>query len=98
MENLEQENNFEQYTEVTKTIRFINYLIDNIVIMLIAFIVFTCVGLVSPTTLENAASADDILYRSLYRLVPFNMLSFIGSDSIGWHDKWSKTTVVYDKN
>ena len=42
-------------------------------------------------------SSEAILYRSLYRLVPFNAISFIGEESEGWHDKWSNTIVVNEK-
>ena len=35
-----------------------------------------------------------VLIRTLYRLVPFETLSFLGSGDTGWHDKWSKTIVV----
>ncbi|MDR2122249.1 MAG: RDD family protein [Flavobacteriaceae bacterium] len=34
--------------------------------------------------------------RNLYRLVPFDMLSFL--DKVGWHDKWSNTRVVKTKS
>ena len=36
------------------------------------------------------------LYRSLSRLVPFDGLSFFGTN--GWHDSWSDTRVVNLKN
>ncbi len=32
--------------------------------------------------------------RSIIRFVPLDGLSFLGSDSRGWHDKWSKTYVI----
>ena len=35
-----------------------------------------------------------ILIRSLCRNIPFNALSFLNSDAIGWHDQFSKTRVV----
>ena len=35
-----------------------------------------------------------ILLRSLCRLCPFEPISFFGSEKTGWHDEWSKTTVV----
>ena len=35
-----------------------------------------------------------ILLRTLCRLFPFEPLSFLGSQKTGWHDEWSKTTVV----
>lgn len=35
-----------------------------------------------------------ILLRSMCRYIPFDAFSFLGSDSIGWHDSISKTMVV----
>jgi uncharacterized RDD family membrane protein YckC len=35
-----------------------------------------------------------ILLRTLCRYIPFEPLSFLGSDGSGWHDKLSKTKVV----
>ena len=45
---------------------------------------------------ENGEKPDfnTILIRSLCRLIPFEQFSFLGSDSYGWHDKFSKTRVV----
>ncbi len=37
-----------------------------------------------------------ILGRTLYRRIPFNALSFLGNN--GWHDKFSRTQVVYLEN
>lgn len=37
---------------------------------------------------------NTILIRSLCRHIPFNPLSFLGSDASGWHDKLSKTKVI----
>ena len=34
------------------------------------------------------------LIRSLCRYIPFEPLSFLGSDNSGWHDKLSKTKVI----
>ncbi len=44
---------------------------------------------------ENGEKPDfkTILLRSLCRFVPFDPLSFLFSGK-GWHDKWSRTTVV----
>ncbi len=41
-----------------------------------------------PITLKDA------LIRSLCRLIPFDMLSFLGTNGKGWHDSISKTYVV----
>ncbi|HSX25039.1 MAG TPA: RDD family protein [Candidatus Andersenbacteria bacterium] len=36
-----------------------------------------------------------ILARSVIRLIPFDPLSFLGSNNPnGWHDKWSNTVVI----
>ncbi len=35
-----------------------------------------------------------IFVRSMCRYIPFDALSFLGSDASGWHDKFSKTRVV----
>jgi len=45
---------------------------------------------------EEGESPDfrTILVRSLCRNIPFNALSFLSSDTIGWHDRFSKTRVV----
>lgn len=37
-------------------------------------------------------TTDDLLKRNFSRAVPFDQLSFLGSN--GWHDKWSDTNVV----
>lgn len=37
---------------------------------------------------------ERILVRSLCRLIPFEMLSFLGMPARGWHDSISKTYVV----
>jgi len=39
-----------------------------------------------------------IVGRSFSRLVPFDAFSFLGSDTIGWHDTWSGTRVVKKKD
>ncbi len=40
------------------------------------------------------ATALQVLIRTLCRLVPLEFLSFMHSDPIGWHDRWSQTRVV----
>ena len=37
------------------------------------------------------------LIRSLSRIVPFEILSFLGPRSDGWHDRWSKTMVIDER-
>lgn len=39
---------------------------------------------------------NDYLIRNISRIVPFDMLSFLGEN--GWHDKWSETRVINIKN
>lgn len=39
-----------------------------------------------------------ILIRSVVRFIPFEAFSFLGSESSGWHDKFSKTLVIDLKN
>jgi uncharacterized RDD family membrane protein YckC len=41
--------------------------------------------------------AKNILGRSFARLVPFEVFSFLGSESTGWHDRWSGTRVVDER-
>jgi len=42
----------------------------------------------------NKPTADQILFRSISRLIPFEILSFLSISGRGWHDKISKTYVV----
>ncbi len=42
-----------------------------------------------------ALTPSDFLKRNSIRLLPFEVLSFLGNS--GWHDKFSKTTVVNKK-
>ncbi|KAB1230305.1 RDD family protein [Chryseobacterium viscerum] len=39
---------------------------------------------------------NDYLIRNISRIVPFDVLSFLGEN--GWHDKWSETRVINIKN
>lgn len=41
-------------------------------------------------------TSQQIIYRSLSRIVPFDGLSFLGIN--GWHDSWSYTRVINVKN
>lgn len=41
-------------------------------------------------------SFQDYFIRNLYRLIPFDSLSFLGKN--GWHDDWSDTRVINYKN
>jgi|GEM_PF-569974 len=42
----------------------------------------------------NSPSFSQILTRTFCRLIPFDALSFIGSEARGWHDSISRTYVV----
>ena len=42
----------------------------------------------------NRPDFTTIVFRSLGRLIPFDALSYLGSDAVGWHDQVSKTRVV----
>lgn len=42
----------------------------------------------------NRPTTDEILLRSICRLIPFEILSFLGAPGKGWHDAISKTYVV----
>lgn len=41
-------------------------------------------------------TTQQMMYRSLSRIVPFDGLSFLGVN--GWHDSWSDTRVINIKN
>jgi uncharacterized RDD family membrane protein YckC len=46
-------------------------------------------------------NATLVLRRTLSRLIPFEIISFMGKNPLGWHDRWSGTLVVnseYAKN
>lgn len=45
----------------------------------------------------NKPTLSNLIGRNFLRLVPFEALSCIGDNSRGWHDKWSDTYVVTDK-
>ena len=42
----------------------------------------------------SVPTRQDILIRSLCRIIPFDALSFLGTNGKGWHDSISKTYVV----
>jgi uncharacterized RDD family membrane protein YckC len=46
------------------------------------------------TTDGNVISGQTALKRALIRLVPLDPISFFGSYSSGWHDRWVDTMVV----
>lgn len=41
-------------------------------------------------------TASQLLKRSVFRLIPFEALSFLGSKTVGWHDSLSNTRVIRD--
>lgn len=52
-------------------------------------------GTVVVKTDGTALTTADLLRRNFSRIVPFDGLSFLGSN--GWHDSWSDTRVVKKK-
>ena len=116
--------------------RFLNFLIDQLGVILMGLPVGIVMGLVAPDSIErvndwalglvllvgyyvpceaifgrtlgklvtgtrvvaadgSAATARQILLRTLARLVPFDAFSFLGSGPcLGWHDQWSRTVVI----
>lgn len=85
---------------------FSNYLIG-IIIYFIYYLTFeaitgrTLAKYITKTKVvtTNGENPDfqTILSRSLCRLIPFDQLSFLDSVNSGWHDKLSKTKVIYNK-
>ena len=45
----------------------------------------------------NLLTAKDALMRSLVRLIPFEAFSALGSPCYPWHDKWTNTYVIDEK-
>lgn len=39
----------------------------------------------------------ELIIRNLSRFIPFEVFSFLGSNSKGWHDAFSNTTVIDEK-
>ena len=39
-------------------------------------------------------SPNTFFVRSISRIVPFEIFSFLGQRKDGWHDRWSKTMVI----
>lgn len=44
----------------------------------------------------NRPDNNTLFLRNISRAVPFDQLSFLGSETRGWHDKWSNTYVVHN--
>ena len=46
--------------------------------------------------LENGEkpNPNTIALRSICRIIPFDVLSYLGANAYGWHDSFSKTYVV----
>ena len=134
-----------QNLSATKSKRFANYILDNIIIFIISFFIgftlSTFLLFIDPSALDiikyenklidytlgfivtcfyyigfefltgktpakyitktkvvrlNGGKPDfqSILLRSLCRFIPFEPLSFLGSNESGWHDKFSQTRVT----
>lgn len=45
---------------------------------------------------EDTLTLKTAIYRTIYRFIPFEALSFIFNHT-GWHDKWSDTSVIREK-
>jgi uncharacterized RDD family membrane protein YckC len=46
------------------------------------------------TDTGGAPGFQQLLVRSVARLVPLESLSFLGAPPVGWHDRWSRTRVI----
>ena len=46
------------------------------------------------TETGGAPGFQQLLVRSVTRLVPLESLSFLGAPPVGWHDRWSGTRVI----
>jgi uncharacterized RDD family membrane protein YckC len=46
------------------------------------------------TEAGGAPGFQQLLVRSVARLVPLESLSFLGAPPVGWHDRWSRTRVI----
>lgn len=50
-------------------------------------------------TIDNELMDIDIAFkRSISRVVPFEVFSFLGNMPTGWHDQWTDTKVIMDNN
>lgn len=87
--------------------RFVGGVVPAVIILRIFYYLFyeTVLGVTPAKLLNetrvvdyigNKASFKQILIRTLSRLVPLEAFSFFAED--GWHDKWSQTMVVKEKN
>lgn len=93
--------------ELSQLLMNLSYLeeliIDSIIIVFYYFIFeslsFRSLGKYATNTkvIVNSGQAPtlkDVLIRSLCRIIPFDGLSFLGTNGKGWHDVLSKTYVV----
>jgi uncharacterized RDD family membrane protein YckC len=83
--------------------KLINYVLDIIAGMIYFSVLEATTGrtiakLITKTKVVNEKGEKPnfgtIILRSLCRFIPFEPLSFLGSDNSGWHDKLSKTRVI----
>lgn len=97
----------ESYAIYDTIIESDNKLIDYLFGYIIAFIYYTTIESLTGKSIGKFVtntkvvthqglkpSFDTILIRSLCRLIPFDALSFLGTEGKGWHDSLSKTYVV----
>jgi uncharacterized RDD family membrane protein YckC len=47
---------------------------------------------------NTTMNLETVVKRSLSRIVPFEPFSFLGSTPKGWHDRWTHTKVIVDKD
>lgn len=93
--------------ELSQLLMNLSYLeeliIDSIIIVFYYFIFeslsFRSLGKHATNTIVimnngQAPTPKDVLIRSLCRIIPFDGLSFLGTNGKGWHDVLSKTYVV----
>ena len=101
--------NFELFYSLEETLNNVNPLLDRIISILLygLFMFFVeylskgrSIGKLITGTMVITYDAEKpdrntYLKRNFSRCVPFDQLSFFGA--YGWHDKWSRTTVVNKK-
>ena len=133
------------YVPASKGKRFANFIIDQILIFVLAAVITIAIGIVSPdivTEMADMSWLEERLFgvlsvliyypitegllkgkslakyftktrainydgtpptfgtcfmRSLSRIVPFEPFSFLGELNNGWHDKWTETMVIDEK-
>ncbi len=88
-----------------------NWFIDRLISAIMLFIYYTIIestlkGKTIGKYITNTRAVNydgsvpnifTILSRSASRIVPFEAFSFLGQEPTGWHDKWSDTIVIDEK-